>query len=209
MKVNFYPSNNQQTQNFKGIYLVQIPYKAFSEPQNEAKCLNIVRDLVLNSLRHNKSKVSGNNIPYFPDSNIVFQHDTFSHSLLNASMQKNAFCPPVQWIKDNTGIPVVKPLNENYHSFFIYTKHDAVKVKQQKALAQKNMQQSLNLDTQYNQYKDTIMKNILKDIHSNVLLGIEIDKRLQTCYRIAKRYVIGTLANLNDVAQKIRTNDIL
>lgn len=201
MKVNFCPCANQKPQNFKGIYLVQIPQKAFLNPQNEEKCLKTVRDILLYSLRVNQSKVSGNKIPYIPNSNIVFQHQTFSHALLNAGLKKNEFSPSVQWVRDNTEIPVTSSIKENYHSFFIYTKHNAVDVLKKIRLVQKNAQAS-ELDKQY---KDSIME----DVHKQALLGFEIDKNLENYYKRAQRYVIETLTQLNEVALKIRKNDIL
>lgn len=117
-------------QNFKGIYQVQIPKKAFREPNDyygvaSAFCekvseitgekrpvLQSILSLMGLGRRITKTYLTMEQ-PYFQELMSTLQ-DVGNYSL--------------SWVSLRTKLPVRPPLSENHHSFFVYTKEQKDKV---------------------------------------------------------------------------------
>lgn len=121
-------SSVQKVPNFKGISIVQVPKKIFNNPENLIECTKVF-DKKLSSYTNNSLKLLFAKLkglltlkPY----KMVFLEFP-SYNCTQTVMQKNGINYSKSWIIQNTGLPIRDALNEDMHSFFIFTKEHSNK----------------------------------------------------------------------------------
>ena len=111
------PINNCQT-NFGKVTLVQIPKKEFANPENLSECSDIFTKKLDVLTKDNHYGLSG----------IISKHKTanllesMSYIMTKVVMSRLGSNYSIEWAAQNVGLTIKKPVDENYHSFFIFTK---------------------------------------------------------------------------------------
>lgn len=186
---NYKKSINKQP-NFKGTYIVQIPHKAFSNPNNIQECTKLVSKQIC------KFRSKLDNFLNIFKQNLFCYPEKFSYMFSKKGMESCKLNNSVQWLRSNTGLPIADVLKENYHSFFIYTKDDASNVIKQITSACKNTRAPEFLE----KYSDPHMIATAR----TAKIGVELDKAMESQYNTATLYEIENLSDLKDVAQNIK-----
>ncbi|MBR5554891.1 hypothetical protein IKU74_02645 [bacterium] len=180
--------NNQP--NFKGTYIVQIPHKAFTNPNNIQECTKLVSKQIC------KFRSKLDNFLNIFKQNLFCYPEKFSYMFSKKGMESCKLNNSVQWLRSNTGLPIADALRENYHSFFIYTKDDAGNVLKQITSVCKNTRAPKFLA----KYSDPHMIATAR----TAKIGVELDKAMERQYKSAIVYEVENLADLKDVAQNIK-----
>lgn len=180
--------NNQP--NFKGTYIVQIPHKAFTNPNNIQECTKLVSKQIC------KFRSKLDNFLNIFKQNLFCYPEKFSYMFSKKGMESCKLNNSVQWLRSNTGLPIADALRENYHSFFIYTKDDAGNVLKQITSVCKNTRAPEFLE----KYSDPHMIATAR----TAKIGVELDKAMESQYKSAIVYEVENLADLKDVAQNIK-----
>ena len=118
-------TNNSNYPNFKGTYIVQIPHKAFANPENIKECSKLVGDQMSKLMRPNKFLQKCNKLLNMFNSQVFCYPERFSYMFSKTGMDVNNMNNSIKWLRENTGLPVADVLRKNFHSFFIYTNKDA------------------------------------------------------------------------------------
>lgn len=189
---NYKKSINKQP-NFKGTYIVQIPHKAFSNPNNIQECTKVVGKQIC------KFRSKLDNFMNIFKQNLFCYPEKFSYMFSKKGMESGNLSNSIQWLRTNTGLPIADALRENYHSFFIYTKDDAGNVLKQITSVCKNTRAPEFLE----KYSDPHMIATAR----TAKIGVELDKAMESQYKSAIIYEIENLADLKEVALKIRQAD--
>ena len=122
-------SNSFQTPkpNFKQVNLIQIPKKAFEDPQNLKQCskkFGSVLDkatgkgLMAGSFVENLMVLLG--IGGKKVGKVYVQLESRSHDMCDELLEGAGYS--IEWLERNTGTKLKKPLDENMHSFYVLTK---------------------------------------------------------------------------------------
>ncbi len=196
--VSSYANQNQQP-NFKGAYIIQIPHKAFSNPENIKECSKLVGEQISKFMNPNKFMQKINNFMNLFRQNLFCYPERFSYMFSKTGMEKGNIGISIQWLRANTGLPIADALKENYHSFFIYTNKDARNVLKQITSVCRNT----HAPEFYEKYTDPMMMATAR----TAKIGVELDKAMETQYKNAIIYEIENLSELNEVAQKIKQAD--
>lgn len=126
MQINPNSNYQYQTPNFKAISLVQIPRKAFKNPENIKECSQFFGDKVKQiSGEKVKGAVGALLALFFPrlvKSMTILEN--FSHSYAKIGLETNNINYPLSWFRMNSGLDIPEAKDENYHSFLVYTKND-------------------------------------------------------------------------------------
>jgi len=125
MQIN--TNHNYNKTNFKAKSLVQIPRKAFTNPENFAECSRVfsekVRQISGEKTRNVFGALLATLFPRLVKSVNVLE--SFSHGYVKEAMESNNIKYPITWFKQNTGLDIpTETLDENLHSFYVYTKND-------------------------------------------------------------------------------------
>ena len=141
MKIQSTPNYNAKTPNFKAVSIVQIPRKAFKNPENYKECSKIFANKLDKLVGDRLTGRLGAILALFttkPHKTASFLENT---ALLNAKavLDKNNIKYSVNWLEQNTGLAIPKALDENFHSFYVYTKDDIGKVMSAVKQATKNL----------------------------------------------------------------------
>ena len=141
MKIQSTPNYNAKTPNFKAVSIVQIPRKAFKNPENYKECSKIFANKLDKLVGDRLTGRLGAILALFttkPHKTAIFLENT---ALLNAKavLDKNNIKYSVNWLEQNTGLAIPKALDENFHSFYVYTKDDIGKVMSAVKQATKNL----------------------------------------------------------------------
>ena len=121
-------SSVQKVPNFKGISVVQVPKNIFNNPENLIECTKIfdkkLSTCTNNSLKLLFAKLKG--LLTLKPYKMVFLEFP-SYNCTQTAMQKNGINYSKSWIIQNTGLPIRDALNEDMHSFFVFTKEHSNK----------------------------------------------------------------------------------
>lgn len=196
--VSSYANQNQQP-NFKGAYIIQIPHKAFSNPENIKECSKLVGEQISKFMHPNKFMQKINNFMNLFRQNLFCYPEKFSYMFSKTGMEKANIESSIQWLRANTGLPIADALKENYHSFFVYTNSDAHYVLKQIASVIRNTRVPEFIE------KYTDPKMIATALTAKI--GVGLDKAMETQYKNATTYEIENLSVLKEVAQKIKQAD--
>ena len=200
---NYYVSNyanqNQSQPNFKGTYIIQIPHKAFSNPENIKECSKLVGEQISKFMHPNKFMQKINNFMNLFRQNLFCYPEKFSYMFSKTGMERGNIGSSIQWLRANTGLPIADVLKENYHSFFVYTNSDARNVLKQITSVCRNT----HAPEFYEKYTDPMMMATAR----TAKIGVELDKAMEKQYQSATKYEIENLTDLKEVAQKIKQAD--
>ncbi len=185
-----YKKSVKNQPNFKGTYIVQIPHKAFTNPNNIQECTKLVSKQIC------KFRSKLDNFLNIFKQNLFCYPEKFSYMFSKKGMESCKLNNSVQWLRSNTGLPIADALRENYHSFFIYTKDDAGNVLKQITSACKNTRAPEFLE----KYSDPHMIATAR----TAKIGVEIDKAMESQYKNAIVYEVENLADLKEVAKNIK-----
>lgn len=192
-------TNDSNYPNFKGTYIVQIPHKAFANPENIKECSRLVGAQMSKLMRPNKFLQKCNKLLNMFHSKLFCYPERFSYMFSKTGMYVNNMNNSIKWLRDNTGLPVADVIRENFHSFFIYTDKDAHKVLEEIPSACKNTRAT----EFFKKYTDPKMIAVAM----NAKIGVTLDKALEKQYNSAITYKIENLSELGEIAQKIRKAD--
>lgn len=194
-----YISQNQLQPNFKGTYIVQIPHKAFSNPENIKECSKLVGEQISKFMSPNKFMQKINNFLNLFNQKLFCYPEKFSYMFSNTGMKTCNIDHSIQWLRTNTALPIADALKEGYHSFYIYTNKDARYVlKQITSVCRKTSAHEF-----YKKYKDPMMIAAAR----TAKIGVELDKAMEKQYHNATMYEIKNLTELKKVVQKIKQAD--
>lgn len=199
IRIEFQQNTYQNKQNFRGTYVVQIPHKAFSNPENIKECSKLVGNQISKFLITNKFLQKIYKFLNIFNTKLFCYPEKFSYMFSKTSMQRTNLNNSIQWLRANTGLPIADALKENYHSFFIYTNKDARNVFKQIKLACRQT----HAPEFYDQYTDPYMIATARTSK----IGVAIDKGLEEQYKSAPIYQIEKLTELKEVVQKIKKAD--
>lgn len=107
MQINL--SNNKT--HFKSSYVIQIPKSKFINPENITECDNAIRTAI------NRYIPQGEKCGYFEQP----LWDKIITMLNEAGLSVN-------WLKEYSKIPINGPIDENHHSFWLFTKETKDKI---------------------------------------------------------------------------------
>lgn len=192
-------TNNSNYPNFKGTYIVQIPHKAFANPENIKECSKLVGDQMSKLMRPNKFLQKCNKLLNMFNSKLFCYPERFSYMFSKTGMDVNNMNNSIKWLRENTGLPVADVLRKNFHSFFIYTNKDADNVLKEITSACKN--------TRVPEFIEKYTDPKMIAIAMNAKIGVALDKGLEKQYNNAITYEIKNLSELGEIAQKIRKTD--
>lgn len=192
-------TNNSNYPNFKGTYIVQIPHKAFANPENIKECSKLVGDQMSKLMRPNKFLQKCNKLLNMFNSQVFCYPERFSYMFSKTGMDVNNMNNSIKWLRENTGLPVADVLRKNFHSFFIYTNKDADNVLKEITSACKN--------TRVPEFIEKYTDPKMIAIAMNAKIGVALDKGLEKQYNNAITYEIKNLSELGEIAQKIRKTD--
>ena len=195
MKVNFQPNTYQNKQNFKGTYIIQIPHKAFSNPENIKGCSRFVADQISDFMHPTGFWQKFNHFLNIFCTNFLCYPEKFSYMFSKSGMETNNLNYSLQWLRTNTELPIEDALEKNYHSFFIYTNKDARNVFKQI----KSVCQHTSVSEFCEKYTDLHMISAAV----NAKIGVGLDKAMNEQYKNATIYRIEDLSELKEIAQKI------
>jgi len=217
--MNITPSQNRNQINFGSVNLIQISKKAFQEPEN--------LKLVSKTFDKTADKITGEFIGKIPKPIATIltllglakkgtKTGVYLESPLYRLILKDSQGPySLNWHCRNLGVPVLEPLNENYHSFYVHTKENKdyflslFHGEGQKALSQelkieinkkfpkdaKDVETMKDIKTQLRQiwmFNKAKMDQLITERLNNFNKGGEVNK-----------FVINDLSELPDVFKKI------
>lgn len=119
MKINQY--NNKQ--NFRSINVVQIKKTAFKNPEDVAKIEAGVTEMFEIITEGSKGKVAGflGNIKFLKKKPKIFSYLEQPRYVEILENLKKSGGYSLNWLSQNKKVSVREPINEAYHSFFVYT----------------------------------------------------------------------------------------
>ena len=192
-QIHSYKKSINNKPNFKGTYIVQIPHKAFLNPNNIQECTELMGKQIC------KFRPKLENFLNIFKQNLFCYPERFSYMFSKKAMESGKLNNSVHWLRSNTGLPIADVLRENYHSFFIYTKDDASNVLKQITSACKNTRTPEFLK----KYSDPHMIATAR----TAKIGVELDKAMESQYKNAIVYEVESLSDVKEVVLKIRQAD--
>lgn len=175
-------SHNYNNTNFKAKSLVQIPRKVFANPENIAECSHVFSEKVRQISGEKTRGIFGALLAMlFPrlvkSVNVL---ESFSHGYVQEAMVSNNITYPITWFKQNTGLDIpTETLDENLHSFYVYTKND--KSNALKAVKEAIKNTKLYITEGVNKYTDDKTLDYdatLVSAYTIAKMGVETDRLL-------------------------------
>lgn len=121
MQIANIQNNNIPKTNFKGIYLIQLPRKSFSDPKNYKACA----DLFIKSINKatNKRSLKFLNIfkPKLEQNKLLSCMENPSYINARKVLEYLNGEYSISELSQKTGLPIKKPIENKYHSFFVFT----------------------------------------------------------------------------------------
>ena len=105
-----YKKSINKPPNFKGTYIVQIPHKAFSNPNNIQECTKVVGKQIC------KFRSKFDNFMNIFKQNLFCYPEKFSYMFSKKGMESGNLSNSIQWLRTNTGLPIADVLKENYQN---------------------------------------------------------------------------------------------
>ena len=200
MKIDFRQNSYQNKQNFNGTYIVQIPHKVFSNPNNIQECSKLVGNSIGKFMMDSKFGQKFYNFFKLFQFKVLCYPEKFSNTYFKKAMEKNGLNYSLQWFRMNTGLPVADVLKEGYHSFFVFTNQDMRYVMKQMIKAGGDTDSSELI----NKFQSDPKMQIVSIVANT---GVTLDNAIGELYRRAQTFTIDSLAALPGVAQKIKNLD--
>lgn len=200
MKIDFRQNSYQNKQNFNGTYIVQIPHKVFSNPNNIQECSKLVGNSINKFMMDNKFGQKFYKFLKLFQFKVLCYPEKFSNTFFKKAMEKNGLSYSLQWFKMNTGLPVADVLKEGYHSFFVFTGKDKHIILKQIIKA--------GGDTDFSELMEKFESDPGLQIASIATqIGVTLDKAIGTLYERAQTFTIESLTELPEVARAIKSAD--
>jgi hypothetical protein len=200
---------NYNNTNFKAKSLVQIPRKVFSNPENIAECSRVfsekVRQISGEKVKGALGALLAMFFPKLVKSLTVLEG--FSHGYTKEAMESNNIAYTLDWFKQNTGLDIpTKPLNEDLHSFYVYTKKDKGKALKSVKEAIKNTK--LYITEGINKYTDDKTLDYdaaLVSAYTIAKMGVETDRLLNeyTKETPLKTFRLESVEELDKIAKEL------
>lgn len=115
--------------NFKAVNIVQIPKKAFSNPENLENCKKEFSKALDCATMNRTNGILGtiknlfNNIK---PSNTKSYLEKPTYYYAKNAMQKNNINYSLSWLSQHTGVPIAENLENGMHSFYVVTKDNMI-----------------------------------------------------------------------------------
>ena len=124
--MNITPTSNTANTNFKAVNIVQIPKRAFSNPENLKTCQKEFSKALDSTTGDKLNNIFGAILALFTTkphkTGTILEKPTYNFA--KTAMQKNGINYSLSWLSQNTGIPIGNALKEGVHSFYVFTKED-------------------------------------------------------------------------------------
>lgn len=203
MQINPNSNYKYQTPNFKAISLVQIPRKAFKNPENIKECSQIFGDKARQISGEKVKGAFGALLAMFFPSLIksITILENFSHSYAKLGLQSNNIDYPLSWFKMNSGLEIPEAKDENYHSFFVYTKKDKKNVMKATIETARKIKDYLKEGTS----KYSGSNSPLLSTYATAKMGIDTDKIIAELTKDTpiKTFQIGSVDQLPQIAKEL------
>ena len=127
--------------------------------------------------------------------------ESFSHSYVKEAMKSNNIKYPITWFKQNTGLDIpTETLDENLHSFYVYTKNDKKNALKAIMEALKNAK-SYVIEGQSRYSRD----EALAPAYALAKLGVEIDRLLNESTKDTplRTFRLESIDELDKIAQEL------
>lgn len=123
MNVNFTPQM-KQSPNFKSVSIVQVSKKAFANPENFKASSKSFGKALDTATGDKLTGFFGNIIALFtPKLHKTGYHLEYpSYFAAKTLMSKYNINYSMHWLKQNTGLPIKGAMDNDYHSFYVFTK---------------------------------------------------------------------------------------
>ena len=123
-------------------------------------------------------------------------------ALLNAKavMDKNNLNYSVNWLEQNTGLAIPKALDENFHSFYVYTKDDIGKVMSAVKQATKNLWSNMK-EARMKYPQDSKMTNV----YASTKYGVQTEALRQEIFKDTpvQKFKIENLDELKNIVKDL------
>lgn len=202
LNTNLVPVTQQTTQkqspSFTAVNLVQVSKKAFAHPENLTECYDLFGKSIDILTKDKLTGFWGNLIALFTPKNAktAITAENYSYSLSKRGMEEWNLPYCLNWVRQNTGLPIKEPLDNEYHSFYVYTKEHKVDVAQIfKDLFKKMFSYSREAVKKYP--RDLQMVKI----YSMAKCGVDADAAIEklTADTPVNKFKINSLAELKDI----------
>lgn len=119
MQIQSINNTNYQNTSFKKVYLIQVQQKAFANPHNYKECSSTFAKK-MNKIMYSKFSNLIRILKKEPQKIITCMENP---SYINAkTAMTNLNCNnSIQELVNKTGLPIKSPIENKYHSFFVYT----------------------------------------------------------------------------------------
>lgn len=120
------PTSNSVNTNFKAVNIVQVPKKAFSNPENLKTCEKEFSKVIDYATGDRMSGIWGTIVALFstkPHKTVTILEKP-TYNVAKRVMQNKNINYSLSWLSQNMGIPIEGPLQDGVHSFYVFTKED-------------------------------------------------------------------------------------
>ncbi len=117
--------NNKNNLNFRSVSLVQIPRKAFANPENIKECSKYFGKALDKATKDKLSGTLGSIIAFLFSSKhqkTAYMLENTSYYMAKNAMLNNGYDYSIFWLAQNTDLPVKDVIDKDYHSFYVFTK---------------------------------------------------------------------------------------
>ena len=202
MQIQSTPNYNAKSPNFKAVSIVQIPRKAFKNPENYKECRKIFANKLDKLVGDRLTGRLGAILALFTTKPHKTANLLENYALLNArvAMDINNMKYSINWLEQNTGLAIPKALDENFHSFYVYTKDDIGKVMSTVKQATKNLwSNTKEAITKYP--KDKRMTNI----YAATKIGVQAEALRQEIFKDTpvQKFKIENLDELKNIVKDL------
>lgn len=197
------PITLQNIPKFKSINLVQIPKKAFSNPEDKLECRDEFDSIFKYYISDTKEPTLFERVKKFlktdkPKASYVMEKP--SYYAASIAMKQNNLRYSLSWLRRNSGLPISEPIDENYYSFFVYTKDDALR-------AQKMVKKNLGNFGQYKvegleRYGD---RKDIANVYAEAKVGVDIERDNDELIKSIgiRKFRVKSFAGLGDIIKDL------
>lgn len=201
MNVNFTPQI-KQSPNFKSVSIVQVSKKAFANPENFKACSKSFGKALDTATGDRLTGLLANLVALFTAKPCKTGFHLESPSYISAKklMDKYGINYSMSWLKQNTGLPIKEAVDNDYHSFYVFTKEhkgryvDAFHGTMKKILS--NAKEAIN---KYSGDKT------MATIYANLKTDISIDKAIDEMAAEApvKKFKLDSLDEIKNIVKDL------
>ena len=192
----------KQSPNFKSVSIVQVSKKAFANPENFKACSKSFGKALDTATGDKLTGFFGNIIALFtPKLHKTGYHLEYpSYFAAKTLMSKYNINYSMHWLKQNTGLPIKEAVDNDYHSFYVFTKEhkdryvDAFHGTMKKILS--NAKEAIN---KYSGDKT------MATIYANLKTDISIDKAIDEMAAEApvKKFKLDSLDEIKNIVKDL------